>query len=134
LTDTRTWRVPTNLYVPIPCALGGAGESVYLTGDLHIVVHFTLDAGGGFHVEEQYQPQGVTGVGMTSGMKYQATGITRSIENFRTLPYSNTIINSFRFIGQGPGNNYTLSMTYHITFNANGELTASVVDYRVDCK
>ncbi len=135
LTDTYNLTVPTNIYVSIPCALGGQGEDVYLSGDLHVVLHFTLDASGsGYHVDEHYQPQGITGVGMTSGVKYQATGVTRSSENFRALPYSYTFVNNFRLIGAGPGNNYLLHETFHLTINANGELTAVADNYGVDCK
>ncbi len=133
-TYTESVKVPTNIYVTIPCALGGKGEDVYLSGDLHIVSHITIDAGGGDHLEDHYQPQGISGVGMTSGARYQATGVTRYGENFRALPYNYTFVNNFRIIGEGPGNNYLLHETFHITVNANGELTASADNFGVDCK
>ncbi len=134
LTDTYNLTVPTDLSIPIPCALGGQGEDVHLAGDLHVVLHFTIDASGGYHLDEHYQAQDITGVGMTSGVKYKATGVTRSSENFRFLPYSYTFVNNFRLIGEGPGNNLLLHETFHITFNGNGELTAVADNYGVDCK
>ena len=107
---------------------------MYLSGDLHIVSHITRDAGGGYHLDDHYQPQGISGVGMTSGARYQATGVTRSSENCRALPYNYTLVNNFRIIGQGTGNNYLLHETFHLTVNANGELTASADNFGVDCK
>lgn len=131
--DTYNLAVPTNISVSVPCALGGRGEDVYLSGDLHIVSHITRDPGG-YHLDEHYQPKGITGVGMTSGDRYRATGITRSSENFRFLPYSFTLVNNFRIIGQGTGNNFLLHETFHLTVNGNGGLTADADNYSVDCK
>ena len=71
---------------------------------------------------------------MTSGAQYQATGITRSSENVVGMPYNYTLVNNFRIIGQGAGNNFLLHETFHITVNANGELTAVADNYSVDCK
>jgi hypothetical protein len=37
-------------------------------------------------------------------------------------------------IGQGPGNNYSVHENFHITFNANGDVTAVQDNFNVDCK
>jgi hypothetical protein len=50
------------------------------------------------------------------------------------MPYNYTLVNNFRIIGQGAGNNFLLHETFHITVNANGELTAVADNYSVDCK
>ena len=134
LTETSSVKVPANIYVFADCALGGQGEEIYLAGNLHIVSHTTLDPNGGYHSTLSFQPQGISGVGSTSGDKYQATGITRYSDNYLNLPYTTTYVNNFRIIGQGPGNNYLVHETYHITINANGELTAFVDNWSIDCK
>ncbi len=36
-------KVPVNIGVFIPCAAGGAGELVFLTGNLHVLLRFTMD-------------------------------------------------------------------------------------------
>ena len=38
--------VPVNIPVFIPCAAGGAGELVVLSGDLHVLVRFTMSKSG----------------------------------------------------------------------------------------
>jgi len=43
-------------------------------------------------------------------------------------------VNNFRIIGQGPGNNFLVHETFHFTINANGNVTAFVDHFSVDCK
>lgn len=134
ITETSSIKTPFDLDFYVPCALGGQGEFVHLSGNLHILSHLTIDPNGGFHYDSMYQPQGVRGFGQTSGDKYQATGGTRDSGNFRGLPYNFTYVNNFRIIGQGPGNNYVVHENVHVTYNAKGEMTASVDNLSVDCK
>jgi hypothetical protein len=70
-------KVPVTIGVFIPCAAGGAGEDVFLTGNLHVLLRFTMDQAGGIHVASHFQPQGISGAGQTSGDKYHATGVTQ---------------------------------------------------------
>jgi len=119
----------------VPCANGGAGEPVALSGDLHILFTFTIN-GNNVSLKSHFQPQGVTGVGLTTGDKYQATGVTQdhfkaSLQNGQ---FEMTFVNNFRIIGQGPGNNFLVHITTHLTGNANGVVTASVDNFSLDCK
>src|SRR5437764_3524255 len=72
---------PINLTVFVPCAAGGAGEEVALSGNLHALFSVTFDGSGGFHSDIHFNPQGVSGTGLTTGDKYQGTGVTRSDVN-----------------------------------------------------
>jgi hypothetical protein len=128
--------IPLDLWVWVPCALDGAGEYVHLTGELHIVTHIWIDANGGFHAKIHYQPQHLSGYGESSGLRYQGTGVTQSNEKIAGdgLPYVYTYTNNYRMVGQGPGNNYTVHETFHVTINANGEATSEVTNITIDCK
>src|SRR5436189_1541651 len=75
--------VPVNIPVFIPCAAGGTGELVVLSGDLHVLARFTRSKSGGVHAAAHFQPQGIGGVGQTTGEKYQATGVTQDEFNAR---------------------------------------------------
>jgi len=124
-----------NISVFIPCAAGGAGEVVDLNGPLHTLFSFTINSNnvsGYFH----FQPQGITGTGETTGLQYQATGLTeQSFKSSLQNGQANlTFVNNFRIIGQGPGNNYLVHETMHITINADGTLTVSFDNLTVDCK
>ncbi len=132
---TTNISVPFDTVVFVPCANGGAGEDVHLTGDLHIVITSTADGAGGFHDSFHAQPQGISGTGSVTGAKYQATGVTRGDFNVKPpYPFETTFVNNFRIIGQGPGNNFLVHENFHVTVNANGTLTASVDNFSVECK
>lgn len=125
---------PINIGVFVPCALNGAGEVVFLSGDLHALFHFTDDGAGGFHVMSEFNPQGVSGTGLTSGDNYQGTGVTRFDFNAGAIPFNETFVNNFRIIGEGTGNNLLIHATFHITVNANGEVTAIVDNFTAECQ
>jgi hypothetical protein len=124
-----------SLTVFIPCAAGGAGEIVDLSGPLHTLISFTINGNnvsGYFH----FQPQGISGTGESTGTKYQATGVTlESFKNSLQNGQANlTFVNNFRIIGQGPGNNYLVHETMHVTINADGTATVFHDNFSVDCK
>ena len=122
------------LSVFVPCAAGGAGEIVDLSGQLHTLITFTIN-GNNVSGKQHFQPQGLSGVGETTGLKYQGTGVTQasftiSLQNGQA---NSTFINRFDIIGQGPNNNFSVHETAHITFNANGDVTVNFDNFGVDC-
>jgi hypothetical protein len=117
----------------IPCANDGAGEWVLLNGNLHTVWHYSVNKNGGYTMFSSTNPQGVSGIGEITGLKYQGTGGTRD-KTTVNAGQQFTYINNFRIIGQGPGNNYVVHAVYHFTINANGEITAEVDQFFSDCK
>jgi hypothetical protein len=123
------------LSVFVPCAAGGAGEIVDLSGPLHALITLTIngnEASGLMH----FQPQGISGIGETTGDKYQATGVTKTSfsVSFQNGQANTTFVNNFRIIGQGPGNNFLVHETAHITINANGAVTVNHDNFSTECK
>jgi len=123
------------LSINIPCANGGNGEDVTLTGTLHDLYHITIN-GNNFNVKQHDNPQGITGIGTVTGAKYQGTGETQQQfgGSFVNGHYEGTLTNNFRMIGQGPGNNFLVHETFHVTINANGTVTALLDHLTADCK
>lgn len=123
--------VPFNMNVFIPCA----GEWVALSGDLHLLSNVTINDNNAV-VKVHAQPQGVTGEGLVTGDKYNATGVTQSTTKTSFVNGSSnfTFVNNFRIIGQGADNNYLVHMLVHVTVNANGDVTATVGETTSDCK
>ena len=119
----------------IPCANGGAGEDVVFSGTLHALTHLTVNDNS-FTFKSHFQPQGITGVGSVSGVKYQATGETQSTDSgtFFNGTYTSVYVNNFKLIGQGPDNNFFDHDTFKITVNANGTVTVERISVKVDCK
>jgi len=123
------------LSVFVPCAAGGAGEIVDLSGPLHTLITETIN-GNNVSGVMHFQPQGISGIGETTGTKYQATGVTgtsfsQSLQNGQA---NMTFVNRFNIIGAGPGNNFLVRETSHITFNADGTVTVYFDDFTVECK
>ena len=104
-----------------------------LSGSLHILFTTMIDDQGGFHTKFQNQPQGVSGTGFTTGDKYQATGETSGTFNGK-VGFEQTFVNNFKVVGQGPGNNFMIHETFHITVNANGTLTVFLDKTSIECK
>lgn len=126
--------VPFEFVVSVPCADGGVGEDVVLTGFLHILITETVDRRGSLHTTTHFQPMGVAGTGLTTGDVYHATGITRDSVNGLAVPFEATFVNNFRIIGQGKGNNLLIHQVFHITVDANGFVTALVDRVSVECR
>lgn len=123
------------LSVFIPCAAGGAGEIVDLAGPLHTVISFTINGNkvsGYYH----FQPQGIVGLGETSGEKYQATGITHESfkQSFQNGQADDTYVNNFKIIGQKSGNDYLVHETLHFNINSKGYVTAFHDNFSVVCQ
>ena len=125
---------PISSTVLVPCANGGLGEFVDLSGNLHHLVTYTLN-GSTVRGTEQFQPEGVSGVGETTGSSYVGTGVTRNeftggLSNGR---FEMTFVNNFRMIGLGGAPNYLVHETSHVTIASDGAVTATVENLNVDC-
>jgi len=125
-----------NLTAFVPCAAGGAGELVDLSGPLHTLITFTIN-GNNVSGTAHFQPQGLSGTGETTGDKYQATGVTKASSfkgSFQNGQFTQTYVNNFRIIGSGSGNNFLVHEVLHVTFNANGTVTVFHDNFSIDCK
>jgi hypothetical protein len=76
----------------------------------------------------------VTGVGEETGIVYQAVGMGQGISTVKDVNDVYTSVNNQRFIGRGRGSNFQLHISYHITTNANGEVTADPLNYSIECR
>jgi hypothetical protein len=108
----------------VPCANGGVGEDVFVSGDIHIVFHVTLDGSGGAHVVEVHNPEGVSGTGLTTGALYRGVGGTLLDASNVRVGEEHTSVRNMMLIGQGPGNNLILHADFHVTVLADGTVTA----------
>ena len=133
--------VHVNRFIPVhtvalsPCANGGAGEQIELTGRLHLLVTFRMNkrnASG----KLQLRPQHLAGVGLTTGARYHATGVAqahfkRALANHQ---FGVSVIVNFHLIGQGPRNNLLFHESLHLTITAKGQVTATPVNITIACR
>ncbi len=121
----------------IPCV----AEDVTFSGEVHQVFEIVYNENG-YHLTFHSNPQGVSGTGLTTGDKYQAAGMPTA--GFGTLGTQNntyvkplavfTGLNNYRYIGQGPGNNFQLHDNFHGTIDANGVVTITHDNFTYECK
>jgi hypothetical protein len=100
---------------------------------VHEVAHNTIDANGGFHLKLQLHIKG-QGVGVDSGDKYVYNDLSN--EHFNsTGPFNETFTSTFKIIRQGSDTADDLNATalFHITVNANGEVTTEFERFEDEC-
>ena len=136
VTDTTNIQVPIEPFIAnVPCANGGAGEDISLTGTLHILIHTTQGPNGKLTVKEHFQPQGVSGVGLITGDVYRATGVSQDITNANVKKGETfTSVNNFRMIGPGRNNNLLVHDVIHTTIHPDGTVTADVDLESFECR
>lgn len=98
----------------VPCALDGEGEWVEYEGEVELTSHVTVTPEGTGHGWMRIRPLRIVGVGETSGDRYRFLGGSHETYDFTVDggDFSLRIRDTFRIIGQGPGNNL------HIRYSA----------------
>ena len=110
------------------------GEAIHLSGTLLAQFRFTESRGGNVTIGFHFNPQGITGVGLTSGATYHATGETQGTTTIKaTGGISDTFVNNFKIIGEGRAPNYLQTDVVHLTVNAQGVVTATVEKVTIRC-
>jgi hypothetical protein len=110
------------------------GEAIHLSGTLLAEFSFTESSGGNVEIGFHFNPQGITGVGLTSGASYHATGVTLGTTTIKAKGgISDTFVNNFKIIGEGSAPNFLQTDVIHLTLNANGDVTATVEKSMIRC-
>ena len=110
------------------------GEAIHLSGTLLAQFTFTETPSGNVEVGFHFNPQGITGVGLTSGATYHATGETLGTTTINAKGgISDTFVNNFKIIGAGKAQNFLETDVMHLTVNANGDVTTTVEKSTIRC-
>lgn len=107
------------------------GENVVLSGALHISSTITLNAGGGAEVTNHFNFQDVRGNG-DQGNFYRGQLTANSSSHFASGAAETSPV-GFMMVSQGAAPNFELRTLLHVTYNANGEPTASVFSVSTTC-
>jgi hypothetical protein len=122
-------------FFEVPCANGGAGEIVRVSGTLHLLMHVTITPAGRTLLRGLGQAQGMIGVGETTGDVYRSS-IASGFVDARfddAFPIAFTELVNIRLIGPGPDNNLMLHETFHLTVNADGSIIAETFNRNLTC-
>jgi uncharacterized repeat protein (TIGR01451 family) len=101
------------------------GETVRVSGTIHFVSQ-TQATGS---VMGHFNYQNMTGVGLASGTVYRVSAVNHLLLN-APIPSSINSVQRFHLVSQGSGSNLFLAVLFHVTVNANGEVTATIDDVR----
>jgi hypothetical protein len=101
---------------------------------LHNVVHETADGSGGFHAAFHYNLT-VHGVGQTTGARYIGTEAAGDAFNIKPpYPVNETLRSRTNVIGRGQAPDFLAHFIFHVTINANGNLTVIFQKIRAECR
>src|SRR5712691_10828508 len=123
-------QVPLNLTVFNPCT----GDLIAVSGSIHLLATMTQDQDGGFHISFMDNVSQVTGTGSVTGVTYNGVGGDWFTADVRPpFPVEFTATDVFGLVSQGPSPNLVITVTFHITVNADGTLTANVLRFSLSC-
>jgi hypothetical protein len=129
-TFTESFSIPIT-----PGYITCEGETVFLAGEVHVLVHSTLDAAGGAHILTEANFAGVQGYGLESGALYVATDSSKELFNGKLdAAREDTFQRSAQLVAQGRLSNAQLQVIGHITTNANGEPVVDFIRVRSECQ
>lgn len=126
---TMNVKIPASELADIPCT----EDSVVLEGTIHSLVIQNVDDSGGLHLTWHSNYQGLSGIS-EKGVQYHGVGVDRQTLNFPSSGAQEaTAVENFSLIGAGAENDVQAQATIHITVNANGEVTADVMEITATC-
>src|SRR2546425_838282 len=109
------------------------GEDVNVSGNVHVTIGATIDGNGGIHLRIHINNQDVSGIGVTTGSKYQIPTTLDSSAYFGTATTMTLTVNT-RVVAQGSTPNFNMRELVHVTMDANGVTTASIDNASItDC-
>src|SRR5437667_8824601 len=130
-SSTASIELPVSGNVVNPCN----GESVSWQGTAHFVVHQTVTSNGHETLSGHVNFQGVQGQGslgnpyrVANTANFELTASGESAQNEFTTTAA------FLFVSQGAAPNFDSHTTYHVSFDANGEPTATVIRIESSCQ
>jgi hypothetical protein len=128
-TAAEDWRA-TSTSIPLHAIRSNEcnGELVELSGILHLVSHLLPDGS----VLGHFNYQNVTGIGLSSGIKYRVSAVDQ-VRLEAPFPSSIQSVRHFRLIANGAGDDVLVDAIFHITVNANGEVTAEIEELTTRC-
>ena len=135
--QAATWNlsVPVSLAGVVPCANDGRGETVTLSGAIHLMGSTSTNARGDIAFVFLANPQGVTGVGKTTGLKYLGAGATQTqgVYTAKTGITGQTFINNFLLLSQGRAPNLVLHSSIFLSFYPDGTIGVNAFNGFLSC-
>ena len=130
--DNIIHAVPFETTVFVPCANGGAGEDVRLTGFTNFIYGLVY-TDRGFSMQYHDNVHQVTGVGLSSGESFVASGGTNGtvVGVWYSSQWVGNTTTQMRIVGQNTM--FTVIYKHHITVSQEGSVTVNNTEQTADC-
>jgi hypothetical protein len=110
------------------------GDLLQVSGPLLATFTTTATPSGGLLVASHFQPQGVSGVDLTTGTRFRGTGLTRDLFVISSPGgFTETSVNLFRIQATGGAESYIFTALFHITVTPDGTVRAFVDNFSSTC-
>ena len=90
--------------------------------------------GGELQVKLHSNTQNLSGIGLVSGVKYIANGVTNFQAKLAGLPSTVTYLTHFNLIEKGSGENLHGHILMRVTLNEKGLPASQVLNLKLECK
>lgn len=124
--------VPMNRIYYVSCANGGNGEDVELSGNLNVVQKLTVN-NNRFTYTYHINPQGLTGLGLTSGERFVASGGSNGTQSglLENQQFTTTFTEQLRIVSAST--TFLVRYKFHVTVTPDGVYTSSISEEQSDC-
>jgi hypothetical protein len=110
------------------------GDLIHLSGPLLVTTTETSTPSGGLILAIHFQPQGVTGVDLSTGTVFHATGLTRDLTVLSPPGgYTETFVNQFHIQATDGAQSYIVTNLFHITVSPDGTVRSFVDNFSATC-
>lgn len=110
------------------------GDLIHLSGPLLIVTSTTSTPSGGVIAAIHFQPQGVTGVDLSTGAVFQATGLTRDLTvSSPAGDFTETFVNRFHIQARGGAQSFIVTELFHVTVSPDGTVRVDFDNFSATC-
>jgi hypothetical protein len=126
--------VTTNSLIQIDAFGSDAAGLIHLTGTFQMLARVTVGGADRMpaHIELSFDAAQVRGVGLESGVRYQARGAYRISDDPKELPLDLDLVSTFELLGYGREKSrpsrLLLVVPLHVTVQADGRSTTCMED------
>jgi hypothetical protein len=124
--------VPFEATVFVPCANGGVGENVALSGTMNFVYQMTW-TNNNFSMVFHDNSYGVTGLGLSSGETFAASSGTQgtAVGSWENSQWIGTGTRHLRIVGSN--STFSVDYKYHLIVTPDGNVTVNIWDQTSNC-
>ena len=116
--------------------VGCINEPLVVSGRINFITQAQDNPADRVHFRLHTNLQGVSGVGQVTGTRYRLSEENNATYNYVFLEspkFETTQIYRYRLIGDGPNNNSTIDVSFHLTVTPDGKISSTFMRADARC-